>query len=70
MPSRLCSRVQPGVGAAHMCLGAPLARMEAQAVLRQLVTRVARISPEGPTEWSSHSSLRGPTHLPVRLTPV
>jgi cytochrome P450 len=55
---------------AHMCLGAPLARMEAQAVLRQLVTRVARITPDGPTRWSSHSSLRGPTHLPIRLTPV
>lgn len=55
---------------AHMCLGAPLARMEAQAVLRQLVSRVARITPAGPTQWSSHSSLRGPTHLPIRLTPA
>ncbi|CQD22360.1 cytochrome P450 [Mycobacterium lentiflavum] len=55
---------------AHMCLGAPLARMEAQAVLRELVTHVARISPEAPTTWSTHSSLRGPTHLPVRLTPA
>lgn len=55
---------------AHMCLGAPLARMEAQAVLRQLVTRVARITPAGPTRWSSHSSLRGPTRLPIRLTPA
>lgn len=55
---------------AHMCLGAPLARMEAQAVLRQLVARVARINADGPTQWSSHSSLRGPTHLPIRLTPV
>lgn len=54
---------------AHMCLGAPLARMEAQAVLRQLVTRVARITADGPTSWSSHSSLRGPTGLRVRLTP-
>ncbi|OBF20669.1 cytochrome P450 [Mycobacterium sp. ACS4331] len=53
---------------AHMCLGAPLARMEAQAVLRQLVTRVSRITPAGPARWSSHSSLRGPTHLPLRLT--
>ena len=51
----------------HMCLGAPLARMEAHAVLRQLVTRVDRIHPAGPTRWSSHSSLRGPTHLPIRL---
>ncbi|WP_260751019.1 cytochrome P450 [Mycobacterium sp. SMC-8] len=50
---------------AHMCLGAPLARMEAHAVLRELVNRVSRISPAGPTSWSTNSSLRGPTHLPV-----
>lgn len=55
---------------AHMCLGAPLARMEAQAVMRQLVTRVARITPDGPTQWSSHSSLRGPTRMPIRLIPA
>lgn len=54
----------------HMCLGAPLARMEAQAVLRELVTRVSRLSPDGSTTWSTHSSLRGPTHLPIRLTPA
>ncbi|WP_082983693.1 cytochrome P450 [Mycobacterium scrofulaceum] len=54
----------------HMCLGAPLARMEAQAILRQLVTRVARITPAGPTRWSGHSSLRGPTRLPIRLSPA
>lgn len=52
---------------AHMCLGAPLVRMEAVAVLRELVTRVARISAVGPTTWSTNSSLRGPVHLPVRL---
>ena len=50
---------------AHMCLGAPLTRMEAQAVLRELVTHVSRISATGQTIWSSHSSLRGPTHLPT-----
>lgn len=54
----------------HMCLGAPLARMEAQAVLRQLVTRVSRLNPNGPTTWSTHSSLRGPTHLAMHLTPA
>jgi cytochrome P450 len=53
----------------HMCLGAPLARMEAHAVLRELVTRVSRISAVGKTTWSTNSSLRGPTHLPVELTP-
>lgn len=61
-------RVHVGFGyGAHMCLGAPLARMEAQAVLRELITRVARIDADGPTTWSTHSSLRGPTHLAVRL---
>lgn len=53
----------------HMCLGASLARMEARAVLRELTARVARIEPAGPTIWSTHSSLRGPTHLPVHLVP-
>jgi len=52
---------------AHMCLGAPLARLEAHAVLRELVNRVSRISPAGPTHWSTNSSLRGPTHLPITL---
>jgi cytochrome P450 len=52
---------------AHMCLGAPLARMEAHAVLRELVRRVSRISADGPTAWSTNSSLRGPVHLPVTL---
>lgn len=52
---------------AHMCLGAPLARMEAVAVLRELVRRVSRISTAGPTTWSTNSSLRGPVHLPVVL---
>ncbi len=51
----------------HLCLGAPLARMEAQAVLRELVDRVSRISIAGNTTWSTNSSLRGPTHLPVVL---
>lgn len=51
----------------HLCLGAPLARMEATAVLRELVTRVSRISTTGPTTWSTISTLRGPTHLPAVL---
>lgn len=52
---------------AHMCLGAPLARMEAEAVLRELVSKVSRITATGPTTWSTYSSLRGPVHLPIRL---
>jgi cytochrome P450 len=51
----------------HLCLGAPLARMEATAVLRELVTRVSRITTTGPTTWSTISTLRGPTRVPVVL---
>lgn len=60
------SHIAFGYGA-HLCLGAPLARMEAQAVLRELVDRVSRIELTGPTTWSTNSSLRGPTKLPVVL---
>jgi cytochrome P450 len=64
-------RTHVGFGyGAHMCLGAPLARMEAQAVLRELLSQVSRISAVNGTIWSTHSSLRGPTHLPIRLTPA
>jgi len=51
----------------HLCLGAPLARMEAHAVLRELIHRVTRISAAASTTWSTNSSLRGPTHLPLTL---
>lgn len=54
----------------HLCLGAALARMEAQAVLRELTENVAAIHAIGPTTWSTNSSLRGPTHLRVRLDRV
>lgn len=61
-------RTHVGFGyGAHMCLGAPLARMETHAVLSELVSRVGRVQAVGSTRWSCHSSLRGPTHLPVRL---
>ncbi|HTI77397.1 MAG TPA: cytochrome P450 [Mycobacterium sp.] len=55
---------------AHLCLGAHLTRMEADAVLRELVTRVDRIELVGETRWSTNSSLRGPAHMRVRLTPA
>jgi cytochrome P450 len=55
---------------AHLCIGAQLTRMEAQSVLRELVTHVDRISVVGATEWSTNSLLRGPTRLAVRLTPA
>jgi cytochrome P450 len=54
----------------HLCIGAQLTRMEAQAVLRELVARVRRIEAVGEVTWSTSSLLRGPIRLPVRLTPA
>jgi cytochrome P450 len=53
----------------HLCLGAQLARMEAQAVLRELVERVDRIEITGRPVWSTNPNLRGLIRLNVRLTP-
>jgi beta-dihydromenaquinone-9 omega-hydroxylase len=52
----------------HLCLGAQLARMEAQAVLRELVENVGRIEVTGTPTWSTNPNLRGLTRLNVRIT--
>ncbi len=52
----------------HFCLGAPLARLEAQIALPALHQRfpeMARINSDVP--WSDGMTLRGPLALPVRL---
>jgi cytochrome P450 len=43
--------------------------MEAQAILRELVTRARRIEAVGETLWSTGYLLRGPERMNVRLTP-
>jgi cytochrome P450 len=53
----------------HHCLGAPLARLEAQIVFTRLVERFARIEPAGPIPRFSTTFLRGVPTLPVRVTP-
>lgn len=51
----------------HLCLGAQLARMEAQAVLREMVHRIDRIDVIGTPTWSTNPHLRGMTRLDVRI---
>jgi cytochrome P450 len=53
----------------HHCLGAPLARLEAQLVLSRLVERFSHIELAGPEPRWSRSFLRGVGNLPVRVTP-
>jgi cytochrome P450 len=52
----------------HLCLGAGLARMEAKAVLREVVAHVDRIDVVGVPRWTTNSSLRGLRELRVNLT--
>lgn len=50
---------------AHYCLGAPLARLEATAALRELAAAVPTLRPAGPVTLRPTVTLRGPLHLPV-----
>ncbi|RDH74878.1 cytochrome P450 [Mycolicibacterium moriokaense] len=53
----------------HLCLGAQLARMEGQAVLREIVDNVERIDVVGTPTWTTNPNLRGLTEMTVKLTP-
>jgi len=55
-------------GGAHFCLGAPLARLEAEVALSTLLSRFAKIElgSEVP-EWRDTFTLRGLSHLPLAV---
>jgi len=53
----------------HLCPGAQLARMEGQAVLREIVENIDRIDMIEPPTWSTNTNLRGLTRLRVAVTP-
>ncbi|MEV6020563.1 MULTISPECIES: cytochrome P450 [unclassified Streptomyces] len=51
----------------HYCLGAPLARLEAQVALRSLLERCPDLALDGPPGgWLPGMLMRGVRHLPVR----
>jgi cytochrome P450 len=54
----------------HLCLGAPVARLEATVLIRALIDRVERFEPVGEMERTSNPLLRGVRRLPVRLIPA
>jgi cytochrome P450 len=54
-----------GGGGPHFCLGAHIARIEIQSLLRELLTRLEDIRPAGETEWLPSTFISGPKHLPV-----
>jgi cytochrome P450 len=59
-----------GGGGAHFCLGAHIARIEIEAMLREILIRLPDIEPTGPAEWLPSTFISGPKHLPVRFTPA
>jgi cytochrome P450 len=54
-----------GGGGPHFCLGAHIARIEIQALLRELLTRLPQVQPAGETEWLPSTFISGPKHLPI-----
>jgi cytochrome P450 len=58
-----------GGGGAHFCLGSHLARIEIEAMLREVLTRMPDVEPTGPAEWLASTFISGPKHLPVRFRP-
>jgi beta-dihydromenaquinone-9 omega-hydroxylase len=53
----------------HSCPGAQLARMEGQAVLREIVDNIDRIDVVEPPAWTTNANLRGLTRLKVAVAP-
>jgi cytochrome P450 len=56
-----------GGGGPHFCLGAPLARIEIIALMREILRRLPNIEPAGEASWMRSNFICGPTHLPVRF---
>lgn len=59
--------LQFGAGA-HACLGAHLARLQAQRLLQALLTRLKGLELAGEPTWSNRMFIRGLSSLPVRCS--
>jgi cytochrome P450 len=56
-----------GGGGPHLCLGLHIARVEIDAMLRRLLTRLPRLAPDGPAPRLPSNLIAGPRSMPVRL---
>ena len=59
-----------GGGGPHFCLGAHLARIEIDALLREIMGRLDGLEPAGPATWMGSNFIFGPTSLPIRFDPA
>lgn len=55
-------------GGNHYCLGSHIARVEIQAMLREILTRLPDIEQAGPVKRIELNFISGPSTLPVRFT--
>ena len=53
----------------HLCMGAPLARMEARVMFEELLTRFPNLKPAGPAEQLSSILINGVVKMPVAFNP-
>jgi len=53
----------------HYCIGAPLARLEAQVAVRTILTRFPAARQYAPTTWQPSVRVRGLAALPVEIRP-
>jgi cytochrome P450 len=56
-------------GGPHVCLGQHLARIEIDAILREVLTRMKDIEIVSPPDWLASTFISGPRSLPIRFTP-
>lgn len=53
----------------HNCLGQHIARIEIDAVLIEVLTRLDGLETAGAPKWFESNFISGPTHMPVRFKP-
>ena len=58
-----------GGGGPHFCLGAHLARVEIEALVAEIVTRLDGLAPAAEPTWMASNFVFGPASLPVTFTP-
>lgn len=58
-----------GATGAHFCLGAQLARVEIDAILREILIRMEDLELVGRPEWLASTFISGPKSMPVRFRP-
>ncbi len=56
-------------GGPHVCLGQHLARIEIDALLIEVLTRMKNLEVIGSPEWLASTFISGPKRMPVRFTP-